>query len=412
MIFYLLLHALTSIFFVECDTHEIKIEATEHESVKENMEHRKINTSFTTIIGQRYTFNKTKKGVSYLGIPFAKPPIGDRRFRPPEELEQSDWNDTFYALTSARSCAADIYESNFTGYSFWNPTNEVSEDCLQLNMWVPSKKDKVNDKKHCVIVYIYGGAFFSGSASLDVYNGSILAVISRCIVVNLNYRLGVLGFAFLNDGKTISGNMGLLDQQMGMKWVYENIEYFGGNKSNITIFGESAGSVSVISHLYANESHQYFKRIIANSGTVQNVWGRASNNYAHNKTLRFAKKLNCVKNFTSDKNYTKILLWLGCVKNFTQNPDYEKILYCLQHNVTTKNITDIGGGIQNNSTRVFEFVFEPIENDTVFFKGNLSEKIYKNELKRDVDIFIGKTSDEFTYFMPYYFYGSGRWNSK
>uniref|UniRef100_A0A0N4ZX46 S-methyl-5'-thioadenosine phosphorylase n=1 Tax=Parastrongyloides trichosuri TaxID=131310 RepID=A0A0N4ZX46_PARTI len=320
-----------------------------------------------------------KQGSEFLGIPFAKPPIKKLRFRPPQPYETSKYGKTFKAFKQANSCAAEIYESNFTGYSFWNPTNEISEDCLQLNMWVPKK---THPKGSCVLIYIYGGAFFSGSASLDVYNGSILAITSRCIVVNLNYRLGALGFAHLIGKGEIPGNMGLLDQQMGMKWVYNNIKYFGGNNKLITIFGESAGSVSVTSHLYAKGSFPYFNGIIANSGTIHNVWGRFSSKKMHSNTIAFAQRLDCYNETFKDP---------------------QKILECLQE-VNIYELNKAGAEVQANASYVFEFCFSPIEYDLLFFKGNVSEKIKKNDMKKDVYIFIGKASDEFTYFMPYYFY--------
>uniref|UniRef100_A0A0N4Z3E3 Carboxylic ester hydrolase n=1 Tax=Parastrongyloides trichosuri TaxID=131310 RepID=A0A0N4Z3E3_PARTI len=295
---------------------------------------KNVSTPYGFIAGHPYMFNKTNKGVEYLGIPFAKAPIGNLRFKEPQPLEKPAWNGTFYANKTANSCPADIYPTNFTGYSFWNPTNNISEDCLQLNMWVPTKRDP---KGACVLVYIYGGAFFSGSASLDVYNGSILSIKSYCIVIDINYRLGALGFSYLNDS-VIPGNMGLLDQQLALQWIHENIHLFGGDNKTITLFGESAGAFSVVSHLYSNKSHEYFSRVISNSGTVNNVWGKNSPEYAHNKTIRLAKKLKCV-NATTKNNNTAIL-------------------ECLQR----ANVSDI------------------------------------------VSIGAGRAADEFTYFMPFYFY--------
>uniref|UniRef100_A0A0N4Z825 COesterase domain-containing protein n=1 Tax=Parastrongyloides trichosuri TaxID=131310 RepID=A0A0N4Z825_PARTI len=99
-------------------------------------------------------------------------------------------------------------------------------------MWVPKGENK------SVIVFLYGGSFATGSASIDIYNGSILALTQGVIVITLNYRVGPLGFAYFGEDTEAKGNAGLLDQQLGLKWIYENIRYFGGDNQSITIFGE------------------------------------------------------------------------------------------------------------------------------------------------------------------------------
>uniref|UniRef100_A0A0N5BMM9 Carboxylic ester hydrolase n=1 Tax=Strongyloides papillosus TaxID=174720 RepID=A0A0N5BMM9_STREA len=330
-----------------------------------------VYTDYGPVKGRSFKYSDNTV-TEYLGIPFAKPPVGKLRFRPPELLEKPAWNGVFNAHIMANSCSAEVIMTGFKGYDFWNPTNTVSEDCLQLNMWIPKKKHGG------VLVYIYGGAFYSGSASLDVYNGSILAAMTDTIVVNLNYRLGVLGFGFLPDSE-IPGNMGLLDQQMGMKWVYENIGYFGGDKTRITIWGESAGSISVTSHLYAPGSHKYFSRIISNSGVVDSIWGKFTLKYMAQATMDVAHKL-------------------GCDTNARTND----IVECM----TKANISDVvaaGSEVQASSPLVFGFVFSPIELDYKFYKGNVTKKIQSNDMKKNIDLFIGRTSDEFTYFLPLYF---------
>ena len=126
----------------------------------------------------------------------------------------------------------------------------MSEDCLHLNVWKPSDANSTNLKQ--VMVYIHGGAYLRGSGSQPAYDGKNLVNKNDVIEVTFNYRLGVLGFLSLPNS-TESGNFGLMDQQMAIKWVYENIEKFGGDKESITIFGNSAGSTSVGIHL-SNDS--------------------------------------------------------------------------------------------------------------------------------------------------------------
>src|SRR5260370_40095761 len=122
---------------------------------------------------------------------------------------------------------------------------EQSEDCLTLNVWTPA----LDGKRRPVMVWIHGGAFTIGSGSQALYDGSVLARRGEVVVVTVNYRLGPLGFLRLADvtgGKIpSSGNEGMLDQVAGLRWVRDNIAGFGGGPENVTIFGESAGGVSV-----------------------------------------------------------------------------------------------------------------------------------------------------------------------
>lgn len=205
-----------------------------------------------------------------------------------------------------------------------------------------------------------------------------MAAKTNSIVVNINYRLGILGFGYLEGSNDIPGNMGLLDQQMGMKWVYENIRYFGGDNERITIWGESAGSVSVNAHLYAPGSRKYFSRALSNSGIVDSVWGKYSNQFVHNVTVEVAKKLKC-------------------------EGDVSYMAKCLTK-VGIDELIVAGSQVQASTDLVFHFVFSPVEYDVNFFQGNVTQKIERHEMKRNVDLFIGNTANEFTYFLPTYFF--------
>uniref|UniRef100_A0A8C7Z4L4 Acetylcholinesterase n=1 Tax=Oryzias sinensis TaxID=183150 RepID=A0A8C7Z4L4_9TELE len=112
----------------------------------------------------------------------------------------------------------------------WNPNREMSEDCLYLNIWVPSS---VKPHNLPVMVWIYGGGFYSGSSSLDVYDGRYLASVENVIVVSMNYRIGAFGFLALDGTSEAPGNVGLLDQRMALQWVQNNIASFGGDPRQV-----------------------------------------------------------------------------------------------------------------------------------------------------------------------------------
>ncbi|MFH4980058.1 hypothetical protein AB6A40_006767 [Gnathostoma spinigerum] len=226
---------------------------------------------------------------AYLGVPFAQAPIGALRFASP--LPAEPWKGTFNASTPAKSCygSLDTTFGNFAGATMWNPKNEMSEDCLTLNMWVPSNPSGE------VIVWVFGGGFYSGSPSLDLYEGSVLAALHGVIVVNINYRLGPFGFLYLGDQSHAKGNIGLLDQQMALRWINQNIASFGGDPRKVTLMGESAGSASVIAHLFAPGSHRYFKNIIAQSGTVLNSWAFRPVEEVLQTSVRFLKVVGCMQ---------------------------------------------------------------------------------------------------------------------
>uniref|UniRef100_A0A0N4ZKV9 COesterase domain-containing protein n=1 Tax=Parastrongyloides trichosuri TaxID=131310 RepID=A0A0N4ZKV9_PARTI len=239
----------------------------------------------------------------YLGIPYAKPPTGSRRFNPPEKITPPTKNKKFKVNKGATACPQDnIFKATIPDLYVSNvyPTN-ISEDCLQLNMWVPEIKSGA------VIVHFVGDSYSTLSASHDIYNGSVLAAFSKAIVVNVNFRLGAFGFAKVNS-INISGNMGLLDQQMALKWVYNNVELFGGKKTKITLLGVQAGSSSVQAHLYSKASSKYFSRIALISGVLENTWASRTSLFTKKLSRKLVKSLQCDKQ-VEDK--------INCLRNKT-----------------------------------------------------------------------------------------------
>uniref|UniRef100_A0A2M4CH21 Carboxylic ester hydrolase n=1 Tax=Anopheles darlingi TaxID=43151 RepID=A0A2M4CH21_ANODA len=226
-------------------------------------EERKVTVTLPagTIIGQKLALPNGADCFAFKGIPYAKPPVGELRFKPPVPLA-SFASDPLECLTEGPCSYAD--ESRFP-MPF---VDHKSEDCLYLNVFSPNLQPA--NQLYPVIVWVHGGGFFVGSGHSALYDPEYL-VQQGVIVVTINYRLGPLGFLCL-PSVGITGNMGLKDQRMSFRWVRENIERFGGDHNNITIMGESAGGASVHLHYLSEGSRKYFHKAIAQSGTAFNEW--------------------------------------------------------------------------------------------------------------------------------------------
>ena len=250
-----------------------------------------IDTDKGRIRGVRFYLQKYDQAVdSYLGIPFAEPPVGDLRFRHPRPKER--WNDIYNATKLPNSCyqTPDLVFGDFYGSTMWNSPTRVSEDCLYLNVWVPKRHPRL--RKNAVLVWIYGGGFYSGTPTLDLYDGKLLAAMNDIIVVSIAYRVGALGFLTL-DHPEAPGNAGLFDQLMGLEWVQQNIHKFGGDPKNVTIFGESAGSVSVSMHLLSPLSRTKFARAVMQSGAATTPWGTHTMEEGKRRGVHLAQLLRC-----------------------------------------------------------------------------------------------------------------------
>ena len=199
--------------------------------------------------------------ISYKGIPFARPPIKNLRWKPPLDCEDSD--NIFEAYHFQKSPIQSETPGEDASYY------EISEDCLYLNIW------KYNDeqKNKPVMVFIHGGDFGWGGTVDPLYDGhNFVKNHNDIILVTITYRLSILGFldlTLIKGGEDYkeSPNLGLLDQIQALKWINKNIENFGGDKNNVTIFGESAGGSSVTLLPLINGTKGLFKRIISQSGS-------------------------------------------------------------------------------------------------------------------------------------------------
>lgn len=202
----------------------------------------------------------------FRGVPFARPPVGPLRFRPPQPPDP--WTGVRDAIEFG-DVAAQLPSPVEALFGALPPSH--SEDCLTLNVWTPG----LDDARRPVMVWIHGGAFVNGTGSTPWYDGGRFARRGDVVVVTINYRLGAFGFLHLGlDGGEEwagSGNLGILDQVRALEWVRDNIEAFGGDPGRVTIFGESAGAMSVGTLLGTPAADGLYHGAILQSGAASTV---------------------------------------------------------------------------------------------------------------------------------------------
>jgi para-nitrobenzyl esterase len=215
--------------------------------------------------GQLSTSTGTPGGVrAFKGIPYAAPPVGDARWRAPQPVVP--WDGVRQADRFGASCVQAQPGSRLPWTEEFMTQGPVSEDCLFLNVWTAAAVTE----RLPVMAYIYGGGFNEGSSSVAVYDGASLAA-RGVVVVTINYRTGPLGFLVhpalsAESPHKVSGNYGLLDQIAALAWVQRNIAAFGGDPTAVTIFGQSAGAISVADLMRSPLAKGLFARAIAQSG--------------------------------------------------------------------------------------------------------------------------------------------------
>ncbi|CAB0036063.1 unnamed protein product, partial [Trichogramma brassicae] len=232
------------------------------------LEIRAENLTYTSVIetaGGRLrgavfrTIRKHKVYSSFKGIPFAEPPLGYLRFKPP--VEKKRWSGVLDALVQGSVC---------TQYDLFNLTLIGAEDCLYLNVFTPHSDFSNATELKAVMVWIFGGGYLTGYPNTE-FTGPDFLLEKDVILVAMNYRLGALGFLNL-DHENATGNAGLKDQTLALRWVQKNIREFRGDPERVTIFGVSAGSSSVDFHILSPMSAGLFSRSIAMSGSAMNTW--------------------------------------------------------------------------------------------------------------------------------------------
>ena len=226
---------------------------------------------------------------SYRGIPFAAPPVGELRWKPPIAAEA--WTETLSVVDKPTQCSQRLPSSLSGGFPL--PGFAPGEDCLYLNVDTPATGNDLP-----VMVWIHGGGFTLGEA-LQTDGGTAgdrIARTQNVVVVGIHYRLGQLGFLAhpaltAEDPVGASGNYGLMDQTAALQWVRDNIAAFGGDPNNVTIFGESAGAFSICSHLASPLSAGLFHKAVLQSGTCERPWDSLAAAEAQGEA--FQKELGC-----------------------------------------------------------------------------------------------------------------------
>ncbi|XP_045523635.1 juvenile hormone esterase-like [Pieris brassicae] len=302
---------------------------------------------------------------SFKGIPYAEPPLRELRFKAP--IPKQPWTGVRLAKEHGPRC----YQIDL----FFQPASNMepsgSEDCLYLNVYSP---DIAPSKPLPVMVYIHGGAFMSGSGNDDIYGPEFL-VKHDVILVTINYRLEVIGFLCL-DTEDIPGNAGMKDQVAALRWVKNNIESFGGDPNNITIFGESAGAASVSYQLVSPMSKGLFQRAIMQSGTLLSPWAYSSVS-ARQIAFLLAKHMGC--DSTDDK----------VIYEFFKTQPIENLImkrFPLTYAQNAKNWVSVMFSV------VAEKEFPNIE---AFFTGDVVE-VLRQGIHEGVDVINGCTADEGT----------------
>ncbi|XP_069123064.1 cocaine esterase-like [Argopecten irradians] len=309
----------------------------------------------------------------YRNIPFAKPPVGDLRFRKP--VPYGRWTQVLDGTSFGPSC----YQS--TKYMSQLANSKMSEDCLQLNVYSPSAASPNNSKS--VMIWIHGGGYRQGQSFL--YDATKLVTLGDVVVVTVNYRLGIFGFLSTMDNAS-RGNYGLWDQRLAMQWVKKNIEAFGGDPKSITIFGQSAGAFSVGLHAMNPDNQNLFHRVIAESGVGNSLLA------LNPDPVKYARAYG---------------IYLNCLNGNDIHLDSERLIQCikgksaeevLQAQISSGNFKDVGYVITVANAPVVDG--ELIKRHPSVAIANSSS--IESSFFRSLDVIIGDSNSEASYIFDEY----------
>jgi len=295
----------------------------------------------------------------FLGISYAMPPVGNLRWRP--TVSPHPWQETLGVRSFGPICAQNSI--CFPGFGSTSST----EDCLYLNVFTPENNEPILRAKAPVMVFIHGGGFSCG-ASND-YNPGRLVKDGHVMFVSLNYRVSMFGFFShpeINSEGHPAGNYGIMDQQLALKWVHENIERFGGDEDNITVFGESAGGASILAHVAAPSSRGLFPKAIIESGGSP-------------PTLPFPSIE------TLDSLGVALAKAAGCSEQTPMN----------LRAIPTEDLLE-ADKLENGQFGICKFPFGLMEDGLIVVR-DLRGKFLRGEFSR-IPIIIGVNRDEFTWF--------------
>jgi len=321
---------------------------------------------------EKSTSNK-KMVSAWYGIPYAQPPTGKLRFRHPRP--PNSWDGIKDTQDQPNSCVqvSDNTWPGFPGAEQWNTNTKQSEDCLYLNVVVP----KPHPKDAAVLLWIYGGGFWSGTTTLDLYDLRTIVAEENIIAVGIQYRVASLAYLYF-DTVDVPGNAGMFDQLMAMQWVKKNIAQFGGNPNNITLMGESAGSASVSLHLLSPLSRDLFSQAIMQSASALAPWAVITKQESKTRGLRLAQLMDC------PHDGSNIRATVDCLRS----ADADKLVAAEWNGITHGFTGSIG-------------VFVPIIDGS--FLDTTPETAMKQEKFKKTNILLGSNKDEGFYFVLYFF---------
>jgi para-nitrobenzyl esterase len=337
-----------------------------------------------TVVGFEGEYNSH----AWIGIPFAKPPVGELRWKAPEDVADFEMN-PFNALNHGSACSQ--YAGGFGGVTGEPGTVGGSEDCLYLSVYAPKlSKDDVVKGDLPVMVWVHGGANKEGAGSL--YDGSRLAAEQGVIVVSINYRLGPLGWFLhpsLNENGTTldkSGNYGTLDIIQSLKWVKENISGFGGDVNNITLFGESAGAFDTYSLMLSPLAKGLFHKAISQSGGLTLTSPEAAANYTEDNGYEFSSQ--------------QVELYLHAIKNPAESIKDIKVSVVASSNKERSNFlnsltaAEIFSAYQHGSKTPVSRNPDLFSDGVVLPKGDIAQLFTDASTHNNVSLIAGTNRDE------------------